>query len=205
MNQNLRNAVMGIFLALMLGGCVMPRTSIDSLSAVDKSKEVVIVGRIEIDPKIQKEDVSLKNTIGAGDLYRQFVLRVNEDVGETTNYMADRENMTVVQTEEDFYITQKRPEPFKLYGGWFYTAFNGGNGGSISTVLFHIVKGMKIEIPKGADAIYLGTIRFTRDEFYNLKAINLIQTDYEAAQKRFQKKFNTKMVLTKVRVTQAAN
>lgn len=205
MNRNLRIAVTGFFVALMLGGCVMPRTSIESLSSVDKTKEVLIIGRIEIDPKIQKEDVTLKHVIGADDLYRKFILRINEDVSETTSYMNDRDNMAVVNTEEDFYITQNRTEPFKLYGGWFYTNFGGGRDSSISTVLFHILKGMKIEIPKGADAVYLGTIRFKHDEFYNLKAVDLLQNDYDAAQKRFQKKFNTRTALAKVRVTQASN
>lgn len=189
---------------LLLGGCLTPRSSIEDLAAVNKETEAVIVGRIEIVPRIEKEEVSIKRTIGADDLYQKFMLRVNEDIGETTKYMTDTDNMAVVKTEEDFYITSNRNAPFTLYGGWFYTQFHGGNNGSASVALYHIIKGMKVDIPKGAGAVYLGTIRFKRDEFFNLKTIDIVQDDYDAAKKRFQKKFKTNMQLAKVKITQAA-
>lgn len=188
--------------ALFVTGCVTPKSSIEDLSAIDKATEVVIVGRIEIVPKIQKEDVSIKMAFGADELYRNFMMRINTDIGEMTNYMTDTDNMAVVKTEEDFYISSNRDEPFNLFGGWFYTKLHGG--GRVSSVaLYQIRKGIKAEIPRGAGAVYLGTIKFKRDEFFNLKAIDFVQDDFEAAQKRFQKKFKTKMTLTKAKITEA--
>lgn len=201
-NQRILSVVM-LSATFLLGGCLTPRTSIEDLSSVNKEKEVVIVGRIEIVPKIQKEDVSVKMAIGADDLYRTFILRINEDIGEMTNYTTDRDNMVVVKTEEDFYVTSGRNEPFSLYGGWFYTQLHGGGRITQSTMLYHLVNGMKAEFPKNAGAVYLGTVRFKRDEFFNLKAIDISQDDYEAAQKRFQKKFNTGMHLFKAKISQA--
>ena len=188
---------------VLLSGCLTPKTSIEDLSAVNKATEVVIIGRIEIVPKIQKEDVSVKMAIGADELYRNFMLRINSEVGEMTNYMTDTDNMVVVKTEEDFYITSNRGEPFSVFGGWFYTKLHGGGSVSSSVALYNIINGMKAEFPKNAGAVYLGTIKFKRDEFFNLKAIDFAQDDYEGAQKRFQKKFKTSMPLAKARVTQA--
>jgi len=201
---NQRDVLVAIISAtLLLSGCLTPRSSIEDLSAMNKETEVVIVGRIEIVPKIQKEDVSVKMALGTDELYRTFILRINEDIGEMTDYINDRDNMVVVKTEEDFYVTSSRNEPFSLYGGWFYTKVHGGSGASRSTTLYHIINGMKAEFPKNAGAVYLGTIRFKRDEFFNLKAIDFAQDDYAAAQKRFQKKFKTNMPLVKAKISQA--
>lgn len=194
-----------VAVAIFLSGCMTPKSSIEDLASVNKATEVIVVGRIEIVPKIQKEEVSVKMAIGGDDLYRQFVLRVNTDIGETTNYMTDTDNMAVVKTEEDFYISSNRNEPFNLFGGWFYTKLHGGGSVSSSVVLFQILDGIKAEIPSGAGAIYVGTIKFKRDEFFNLKAISFEQDDYEAAQRRFHKKFNTNMPLVRVKVTKAKN
>lgn len=190
-----------VLVALFLGGCTTT-TSINDLAEVNKATDVVIVGRIEIVPKIEKEEVSVKMALGGDDLYRQFVMRIKNNIGETTDYMTDRENMAVVKTEEDFYVPSKRSEPFKAFGGWFYTKLHGGAGVSGSTVFFHVRDGIKAEFPKNAGAVYLGTLRFKRDEFFNLKGIDFVQDDFEAAQKRFQKKFKTDMRLVKAKVTQ---
>lgn len=190
-----------VSVALFLGGCMMPRASVENLADVDKAKDVIMVGQIDIVPKIQKEDVSVKMALGADELYRQFMLRIRNDIGETTDYMTDMENMAVVKTEEDFYVPSSRSEPFQLFGGWFYTKLHGGNGVSASVVFFHLTDGLKVEIPKNAGAIYLGTIKFRRDEFFNLKDIDIEQNDYEAAQRRFQKKFKTSMPLIKAKIT----
>lgn len=191
-----------ILAAMFLGGCTLPRTSIEDLSAINKETDVVMVGRIEMDPKITKEEVSVKRVIGAGDLYRKFMIRIQNDIGEMTDYVRDTENMAAVLTEEDYYVPTKRNEPFKIFGGWFYTTLNGGAGVSSSVVFFHIRDGIKIEIPKNAGAVYIGTIRFKRDEFFNLKDIEILQNDFEAAQKRFHKKFKTSMPLVKAKITQ---
>lgn len=198
----------GLFVAIisatiLLSGCLTPRSSIEDLSSINKDTEVVLIGRIEIVPKIQKEEVSVKMAIGGDELYRTFILRINEDIGEMTDYMTDKDNMVVVKTEEDFYITSNRNEPFKFFGGWFYTKLHGGGGVSRSVALYHLINGMKADFPKNAGAVYLGTVRFKRDEFFNLKAIDFAQDDFDAAQKRFQKKFKTNMPLVKAKISQA--
>lgn len=187
---------------LFLSGCMTARVSIEDLAEIDRATDVVVVGRIEIVPKITEEEVSLKMTIGADELYRYFMMRIQDDIGEMTDYTTDMEHMAAVKTEEVFYIPANRSEPFKFFGGWFYTKVHGGSGSSRSTVFFHIKDGIKVEIPKNAGAVYLGTIKFKRDEFFNLKDIDFEQDDFEAEQKRFKKKFKTKMTLVKAKVTQ---
>ena len=200
-NFNCLKIFAAIIPALLLGGCMIPKSSIEDLSGINKATDVIIVGRIEMVPKIAKEEVAVKMTIGGDELYRQFMLRVKNDVGETTNYTTDVDNMVVVKTEEDYYISSDRSEPFRIFGGWFYTELHGGAGIATSTVLYRIKGGVQVEIPKGADAVYVGDIKFKRDEFFNLKDISFSQDDFEAAQKRFQKKFKTKMHLVKAKIT----
>ncbi len=185
--------------SFLFSGCAY-RTTLTDISSVNSANEVIVVGRIEIEPRIEKKDVSVKMTLGGDDLYRTFVLRIRNDVGETTNYMNDQENAAVVYTDEDFYIPYDRSETVKIFGGWFYTQLSGGAGVSMSTVLFRIIGGLKAEYPKNAKAVYIGTIKFKRDEFYNLKAINFSQDDFSAAQKRFKSKFGTKMHLEKATI-----
>ena len=66
-----------------------------------------------------------------------------------------------------------------------------------STVFFQLKGGIEARYPKGAKAVYVGTIKFKRDEFYNLKNISVSQDGLEAAQKRFQTKFKSKYTLVK--------
>lgn len=200
LNRQIRFATL-ISAMILLAGCTTAKVSLEDISKVDKTTEVIIVGRIEMMPKITKEELSLKMVFGGDELYKNFMIRTGTDIGEMTDYTTDADNMAVVKTEEDFYISHNRDEPFKLFGGWFYTQLHGGSNRTRSTVFFHIKDGMQIEIPKNANVVYLGNIKFKRDEFFNLKDIDLSQDGFDAAQKRFQKKFNTKMTMVKAKVT----
>ena len=202
MKSSIRKGVSLVLLlsmAMFLSGCAYKRT-LDDISAVNPSNEVIFVGRIEIDPKIEKEDVTLKRVIGGGDLYRTFVMHTGEDISETGNYTSDMAHSAMVYTDEDFYLSFDRNEVFKMFGGYFYTEMTGG---STSTVFFHIRDGMEARYSKNANAVYIGTIRFKRDEFFNLKDVNFSQDGFEAAQKRFQKKFKTKTQLVKAKISKA--
>ncbi len=195
-----RSTLLVVLAASMLfSGCAYRKT-LDDISTVNSANDVIVVGRIEIEPKIEKQDVSVKMAIGGGDLYRTFVLRIRNDISETTDYLNDRENMAVVYTDEDFYVPFDRSEPVRIFGGWFYTQLSGGAGVSRSTVLYHMVGGLKAEYSKNAKAIYIGTIKFKRDEFFNLKAISFSQDDFTSAQARFKSKFGTKMHLEKAKI-----
>ena len=188
--------------ALLLGGCTTARVSLEDLASINKETEVVVVGRIEIIPKMEKEEVSLKMMFGGDELHQYFGMRIQNDIGDTTDYTTDTDNMAMVKTETDFYLQSNRNEPFKFYGGWFYTKIHGGGAPARSTVFFHITDGVQVEIPKNAGAVYLGVVKFKRDEFFNLKDVDIVQDDFEAAQKRFRKKFKTNMPMVKAKVTQ---
>ena len=199
---NQRNKFAAIILvALFLGGCTTAKVSIEDLASIDKKTDVVMVGRIEIIPKMEKEEVSLKMMFGGDELHQYFGMRIQNDIGDTTDYTTDTDNMAMVKTETDFYLQSSRNEPFKFYGGWFYTKIHGGGAPARSTVFFHITDGVQVEIPKNAGAVYLGVVKFKRDEFFNLKDVDIVQDDFEAAQKRFRKKFKTNMPLVKAKVT----
>jgi len=48
----------------------------------------------------------------------------------------------------------------------------------------------------GDKAVYIGTVRYTRDEFFEIKKVAIVD-DYERANSEFRKKFGTKIALRK--------
>ncbi len=56
--------------------------------------------------------------------------------------------------------------------------------------------GLKVSIQSGDKAVYIGTIRYHRDEFFNITKTRIVD-DYGRANAEFKKQFGTKVALRK--------
>jgi len=62
--------------------------------------------------------------------------------------------------------------------------------------------GLKASIKAGDKAVYIGTVQYHRNEFFDISKVSIVD-DYERANTEFKKRFGTKYTLRKALLTPA--
>jgi hypothetical protein len=60
--------------------------------------------------------------------------------------------------------------------------------------------GLRVSLRSGDKAVYVGTVRYYRDEFWNFSKVTIVD-DYDRANAEYRKKFGGKIALRKALVT----
>ena len=191
-----------VIASLMMTACVMPKTSISDISEV-KNDEVIVVGKLQLLPHIQKDEVQLTNFITLGkhefEPYQSLRLIVSDVYYDLEGQAAhDFSDAVFTIDGEYFYFTWNRNKPMHILGTSFITRSTQTN---IDTMTLSLNKGLKVSHSKKSKAIYVGAISFKRDEFFNIKDIKISQKGYKKARTAFRKKFKTKMNLEKAKLS----
>lgn len=189
-----------IIITLFLSACTLPQMSIANLKEVKKD-EVIVVGKLQLLPHIRKDEVIYKNIIvfGKNELHRQLRLIVSDKYYDLKGKAAFDYTDSVLTFDGDyFYFTWKRKKPLHILGTTFTTRWTQTNRDSMT---FTIKKGLKINRFKKGKAFYLGNITFKRDEFFNIKKIDINQKGLKKAQRIFRKKYKTRMKLRKAKLS----
>lgn len=203
--------IIGLLLAATVSGCAtilgVPKQTVESLADL-ADDELLYVGKIVIDPPIQRDEVIVKNVLGGGDrFHRGFMIKASDvfyNDADISPY-SGLDGIYGVETGKDYYIVGKKGQPFIILGGSFYTRVAGvrtGSGG-VETQSYIIADGLQVKAKPDARAVYIGTITFKRDEFFDLKGIDISQSDYSAAAEHFKEKYNTSWALEKAELTSA--
>lgn len=171
-----------------IGGKFLPEAgSLNSL----KKDEVVIVGTIEIKPKLDKEEQEL-DPKGVWD--------VMDYGGKNKNRSMITFNSKPVSSGYKFVINPvlgkvfffKVPRNLKyIVDGQILTVFS--RFGSEKIIL---PTGFKINIKPTDKAVYIGKIRYIRDDFNSITRVQL-KDEYRKASRVFRKKFGKKYKLRK--------
>lgn len=175
-----------------MGGEFLKETN--SISEVGKN-EVIVVGIIELLPKIQEGEQALDpdgviDLFGYGDMNRNramvqfnakpevdgYKLLMNPELGKTFFFKVPKDNKYMVEAS-------------------VLTEFSRlGNYGKI-----HLPMSFKLDIKPTDKAVYIGKIKYTRDDFNSITKVELVD-EYKKANKQFKKKFGNKLKLRKVLV-----
>lgn len=193
-----------VFITLLLAGCAMPLVSLTDLNELGKD-EIIFVGKVQLSPQLKKDEVIYKNVLVLGgskdDLHKVLYLKVSDTFYTLGgNHAMDMVDSVATTDGEYFYFAWNKDKPLNILGTSFITRWSSTNR---ETMTFSIKKGLAVKQSGKSKAVYIGNITFVRDEFFNLKKIDINQKGLKKAQKAFQKKFKTKWKLKKAKLSSA--
>ncbi len=184
----------GLLLAAALAACAGPaRERVDGWSAVGAG-ETVVVGRIELVPPLAKNEQKIQ-AINSGSFENIVFLIADENnrtlKGEPTN--ADFGGRIEATLEQTFFV-RSSDRPFYILGGMLWLEL--GNTSNKA----YFPGGLRVALKPGDKAVYIGTVRYQRDEFWNFKKVSIVD-DYDRANSEYRKKFGAKIPLRRALVT----
>lgn len=183
-----------LLLALALGACAGPaRERVDGWSGVG-SGETVVVGRIELVPPLRKGEQKIE-ALNSGSFENLVYLiaddknRVLQDEPKTADY-----DGRIEATLEQTFFVRSSDHPFYILGGVLWLEIGRGSNKA------YFPGGLGVALRRGDKAVYVGTVRYYRDEFWNFSKVTIVD-DYDRANAEYRKKFGNKIALRKALVT----
>ena len=174
-----------------MSGCTTSRPAVESGSDVGPN-EVIVVGRVELSPPLEDADQIL-DSIGSGRLKNKLFVVTDEKWREKSGPISIGDEYFEATLGEPFYIKSNN-KPFYFLKGVIYTEATGSGMDNVE-----LPGGVKVEIHSNDKAVYVGTIRFVRNEYFDITKAQIID-DYDRANAAFKKKFGVKYNLRKALV-----
>lgn len=194
MNRWLNRAVLAVT-AAALSGCVSLRDPVESFSEL-AGDEVVVVGRVELDPPLEKDEQNLA-TLGSGRYRNKAILMTDAKyrVLKEEPGMSDYTGAIEAPMGQEFYVKSSRA-PFYIIGGSIL--MQSATNQSVDNV--YLPGGARVDIRAGDRAVYIGTLRYHRNDFFQITRVQIID-DYDRVNAAFRKKFGGRYTLRKALVT----
>lgn len=177
----MRRAI-ALLLGLALAGCApAPRAPADGGQDVGGG-ETIVVGRVELVPPLRKGEQRLRG-IGSGKFENQILLLTDETLRKlpADPAIADYAGRIEATLGSHFFV-RSNSRPFYVLGGMVFLEVGSG----MSRARFP--GGLKVALKPGDRAVYIGTLRYHRDEFFEITKVSIVD-EYGAAQAEFRKKF----------------
>ena len=180
-----------------LSACVgAAREPLNSLSEL-QSGETIVVGRVELVPALKKGEQKIQGLNSSSFENKIFVItddhnRVLMNDPEVADYAGRIEAII----GKDFFV-RSNSKPFYILGGMMYLELGGSEMNRA-----YFPGGMKVSIQPGDKAVYVGTVQYHRNEFFEVTKVTIVD-DYDHANTEFKKKFGSKILLHKALLTQA--
>jgi hypothetical protein len=190
-----RLAFAGLLFIGVLSACVgAAREPVDSLSGLG-GDETVVVGRIDIVPPLRKDEQKLKG-LNSGSFENKVFLLADEHYRVLTEepVMADYAGRIEAILGKNFFV-RSNSKPFFILGGMMYLDLGGREMNRA-----YFPGGLKASLKPGDKAVYVGTVQYHRNEFFEVTKAAIVD-DYERANAEFKKKFGAKYPLRKALLT----
>lgn len=191
-------ALASLVLVCTLAGCApaarVPLESIQSLSA----GEMVLVGRVELVPPLKQGEQRVRGMV-IGDVENKMFLIADERLRPLPQDpgISDYAGRIEAKLGSHFFVRSKS-EPFYILGGVLFLEI-GGN--SVQRIYFP--GGLRVAAEPGERALYIGTLRYHRDEFFEISRITVVD-EYAEASREFTKRFGNGQRLKKALLTRAS-
>ena len=186
-------------LALALAACApAPRAPLTSLSALG-SDEVVVVGKVELVPALRKGEQKIRGMV-VGNFENTVYLMMDEKLRPLPQdpRIADYAGRIEAKFGSTFFVRSKAA-PSYILGGILFLEIGGQSQEKI-----YFPGGFQVAAKPGDRAVYVGTLRYQRDEFFEFQRITVVD-EYKEASAEFQARFGSGQALRKalmVRVKQ---
>jgi hypothetical protein len=189
-----RFRIPALLLALALGACAGPaRERVDGWSSVGAG-ETLVVGRIELVPPLRKGEQKIE-ALNSGSFENLVYLLADDknralpDEPKTADY-----DGRIEATLEQTFFVRSSDHPFYILGGVLWLEIGKGSNKA------YFPGGLRVSLRSGDKAVYVGTVRYYRDEFWNFSKVTIVD-DYDRANAEYRKKFGGKIALRKALVT----
>lgn len=194
-----------LLIAGLLAACAPPkREAVESLTLLGKD-EVIVVGRVELVPGLAKDEQVAKGVWSGIVRDKMFILTSDEKrVLEAEPRYGDFRGRIDATLTENFFV-RSRNRPFYITGGMLYVGYDERNFEQYAPVdqdKAYFPGGFKVAIAPGDKAIYIGTLQYHRDEFFQIKKVAIVD-DYKRANEEFRKRFGATHTLRKSLLTVA--
>jgi hypothetical protein len=187
--------VVGGLLSVLLAACApAARAPLTSLSALS-SDEVVVVGKVELVPALRKGEQKIRGMV-VGNFENTMYLMMDEKLRPLPEdpRVADYAGRIEALIGNTFFVRSKAAPSYVLGGMLFLDI-----GGS-STQKAYFPGGFQVAAKPGDRAVYVGTLRYHRDEFFEVTRITVVD-EYREANAQFEAKFGKGQTLRKALLT----
>jgi hypothetical protein len=185
------SAVLGVVLLAVMAGCApAARAPLDSVDALG-GEEMVLVGRVELVPPLRKGEQRIRGNV-VGNFENRMFLITDEQLRPLPRELklADYAGRVEAPLGSTFFV-RSRSAPFYLLGGVLFLDFGGD-----TQQRAHFPGGMQVAARPGDRAVYIGTLRYHRDEFFEISRVVVVD-EYAQASAEYAKKFGTRYPLRK--------
>ncbi len=166
------------------------RKPISSFGKLRKN-ETVVVGRVELVPPLHEHDQRIRG-IGSRKFKNKMFMMVDDEYWELTEEPRIRDFKGRIDASfgEEF-IVRSSNEPFYIIAGMMYLSLGHGMPDQA-----YFPGGLEAHIKPGDKAVYIGTIRYHRNEFFEVTGSEIID-DYKRVNTEFKKTFGEEYPLRK--------
>ena len=153
--------------------------------------ETLVVGRVELVPPLHEHDQRLRG-IGSGKFANKMFMIVDAEYRELTEEpgRSDFKGRIDAGLGEEF-IVRTSNEPFHIIAGMMYLSLGHGMPDQA-----YFPGGLEAKIKPDDKAVYIGTIRYHRDEFFEVTEVEIVD-DYERVNTEFIEQFGNEHPLRK--------
>lgn len=174
--------------------------TLKSINSLDED-EIVLVGRIELVPPLEEFEQNLK-TIGSKRYKNAAMFVIGERPVDVQNPgLRDGKYADGVKFGEDFYLRRKKSDTLIYSGSIVLTqsALVGhGHRASVDVGRLILPGGLKYEVQPSDRAIYIGTLRYHRDDYNAITKVDLLD-EFDKAKKAFIAQHGTSVKLRRVK------
>lgn len=184
----------------LLAACIPPpRGSVTSLDQVDQGVETLLVGKVELVPPLQPEEYEFEAaTIGAAENMAYVLTSEEQRRLRSQPTLSDYEGRIDAPLGEFFFV-ETPARPFYIVGAHVLVASGEARPDDV-----YLPGGLKVSVTPNDRAVYIGTLRYHRNEFFEITKVELID-EYDAARKALVGRFNDASGLTRRLVTVASD
>lgn len=179
-----------IVLATLISSCTFPSTMQKATKIGASPSSVIIVGKIELDPPIDNklEQRTHWNVVGDDVILSKIVMATGTDPApvSTSIVMSEWQNAIEAVQGKTFFLQTRRQRTY-LKGAMITLDV-------MSQDRIWLPGGMYFDVPKDTQAVYIGTLRYTRDDFNDVKKIEVID-EYKKTLAEFKKRFGRKATM----------
>ena len=167
-----------------------PRKAINSFKKL-RANETIVVGRVELVPPLHEHEQRLRGPM-SGRYEDKMFLMIDAEHWELTEEpgFGDFKGRIDAALGEEFMVRSSN-EPFYIIAGMMMLSIGHG-----STDQAYFPGGLKANIRPGDKAVYIGTIRYHRDEFFEITNAEIID-DYDRVKREFEERLGVRYSLRK--------
>jgi hypothetical protein len=185
-----RLLILFVLSVICISADAKPRKAINSFKKL-RANETVVVGRVELVPALHEHDQRLRGPMSRKYANKMFLM-IDAEHWELTEEpgFGDFKGRIDAPFGEEF-IVRSSTEPFYVIAGMMFLSLGYGTPDQA-----YFPGGLKANIRPDDKAVYIGTIRYHRNEFFEVTDAEIVD-EYDRVKREFEKQVGDEYPLRK--------